>query len=93
MKITNNRNIGKYFTLEPKDWQGDARGFIKAIKKLRTVTPNPAELDDDSFWWYCGNIDWPQVKELYKKYIGLPLEIIDSDKKDGFEPLKRGWKR
>jgi len=93
MKTMNNKNIGKYFTLETKDFHGDHAGFLKAIKKLRTVTPRPAELDDDGFWWYCGNVDWPAVQELYKKHIGDILRIIESDKKAGFEPLKRGWKR
>jgi len=92
MKTMNNKNIGKYFILETNDFKGDWKGFLKDIKKLRTVTFRPAELDDDNAW-YCGNVDWPAVQELYKKHIGDILRIIESDKKACFEPLKRGWKR
>ena len=80
---------GNYIKLENKDWRGDARGFCKAIKALEGVTFNPAELDEDG-WWFVPNKHKPKIADLYFRYIDKVLLAMDADKRAGFVPSKTG---
>lgn len=80
---------GQYIKLDNRDWKGDARGFCKAIKALDGVTFNPAELDEDG-WWFVPNCHKPKIADLHYKYIGKVLQAIDADKRAGFVPSKTG---
>lgn len=80
---------GNYIKLENRDWKGDARGFCKAIKKLDGVTFNPAELDEDG-WWFVPYKHKVAITELYHQHIGKVLLAMDADKRAGFVPSKTG---
>ena len=80
---------GQYIKLENKDWRGDARGFCQAIKALEGVTFNPAELDEDG-WWFVPNKHKPKIADLYFRYIDKVLLAMDADKRAGFVPSKTG---
>jgi len=83
---------GQYIKLENKDWRGDARGFCKAIKALEGVTFNPAELDEDG-WWFVPNKHKPKIADLYYRYIGKPLADMDADALAGFKPTPKAGGR
>ena len=87
---TMTKKNGLYFRLEKQDWSGDTKGFLAAIKKLKTYVYNPVELDED-FWRFVGNPDVAAVKWIYNKYIQQPLDDAARDKASGLKPIPRAF--
>jgi hypothetical protein len=83
---------GRYIKLESRDWKGDARGFLAAIKKLKSVCYAPAELDEPNFW-FIGKPDISAMEEAYDKHIKKVLQTIEEDRSSGYKPLPRGGGR
>ena len=79
---------GQYIKLENKDWRGDARGFCQAIKALEGVTFNPAEMDEDN-WWFIPAGQIPRVHELYYQHIDKVLQDLAADRRAGFVPAAK----
>lgn len=82
---------GLYFRLETNDFHGDWRGFISAIKKLRSIIDKPPELDVENLdgWWYPGKWDVPAMRLFYEQFIAKPLRDRDADLTAGFAPTKK----
>jgi hypothetical protein len=90
-KQTSKNGHGVYWRLDKRDFGGDWKTFLAKVKEKKIATYQPAEMDEENFW-YSSAEEFKQVKELYQKHIGEILRQAESDKKAGFEPLKRRWK-
>jgi hypothetical protein len=82
------KNGGIYFKLEPGDFKANWKQFLAEVKKMKSHVYNPAELDDDN-WWFVGRQDIEALKFLKQEYITKVLNQAAKDKAAGFEPIPR----
>jgi hypothetical protein len=85
--IIDDKKSGIFFKFEKQDWQADAYGFMREIKKLPGWQFNPPEKDDN--WWYIPLVHKANFYNLKKKYIDRPLETERTLKKEDYKPIPR----
>lgn len=85
--IIENTEIGIFFKLEKRDFKGDWKSFIAAIKKFPNRQYNPQEKPPDENWWWIGKDSEKSFYELREKLIEDIIADEEQYKKDGYKPI------